>query len=134
MITKDDLVGFLERLTQSGATFREVGDGLWAVRPSADAEFDVLIHHSPPVVLLTVKVMEVPADPAHQARLNRRLLEWNATDLVHGAYGISDGAIVITEALEIGHLDYEEFLAAYDAITLALAAHVRALAADPGVR
>ena len=31
----------------------------------------------------------------------------------------------MTEALELSHLDYEEFLAAYESITLALASHLR---------
>ena len=62
------------------------------------------------------------------ARLNQRLLELNATDLVHGSYGISDGAIVLTEALELAHLDFEEFLASYESLTLAVATHLRQLA------
>ena len=31
----------------------------------------------------------------------------------------------MTEALELAHLDYEEFLAAYESITVALASHLR---------
>ena len=36
-------------------------------------------------------------------------------------------SIVMTEALELSHLDYEEFLAAYESITVALASHLREL-------
>jgi hypothetical protein len=35
---------------------------------------------------------------------------------------------VLTEALELEHLDYEEFLAAYESMTLALASHLREFA------
>ena len=35
---------------------------------------------------------------------------------------------VLTEALELEHLDYEEFLASYESMTLALATHLRELA------
>ena len=56
------------------------------------------------------------------------LEELNANDLVHGAYGISQDSIVLTEALELEHLDYEEFLAAYESMTLALASHLREFA------
>jgi hypothetical protein len=35
---------------------------------------------------------------------------------------------VLTEALELSHLDYEEFLASYESITLSLASHMRELA------
>jgi hypothetical protein len=44
---------------------------------------------------------------------------------VHGAYGIAQNSIVLTEALELEHLDYEEFLAAYESMTHALASHQR---------
>ncbi|MDX2183608.1 MAG: hypothetical protein SFW08_06460 [Gemmatimonadaceae bacterium] len=134
MLSREELVGFLDRLATDGATYREVGDGLWAVRPAGGLELDVVVHHSPPVVLLRVKVMDLPADPADIASMSRKLLEWNASDLVHGSYGIAGGTVVITEALELGHLDFEEFRAAYEAITLALVAHVRELASFRGAR
>jgi hypothetical protein len=134
MLSREELVGFLDRLAVEGTTYREVGDGLWAVRPAGGLEVDVIVHHSPPVVMLRVKVMELPADAAEVARLSRKLLEWNASDLVHGSYGITGNTVVITEALELGHLDFEEFLAAYDGITLALATHLRTLSTYTGAR
>ena len=129
MLTRDDIESFLDRLTAEGANYEEVEQGLWVVRPGGPLELDVVVHYSPPVVLLRVKVMNVPADDGRCADLNRRLLELNANDLVHGAYGISQDSIVLTEALELEHLDYEEFLAAYESMTLALASHLREFAA-----
>ena len=46
-----------------------------------------------------------------------------------GSYGVQDNAVLLTEALELSHLDYEEFRAAYESMTLALPEHLRALAA-----
>ena len=43
---------------------------------------------------------------------------------MHGSYGIEDDSIVMTEALELSHLDFEEFLAAFESITVALASHL----------
>ena len=77
------------------------------------------------MLVISVKVMTVPENKKLEATLNRRLLELNATDLVHGAYGIEEDAIIIAEALELAHLDYEEFQAAYESITVALASHLR---------
>jgi hypothetical protein len=129
MVTREeDIEGFLDRLSAEGATCNEVQPGLWIVKPSGALEFDLVVHYSPPVVVLRVKVMNVPSDDGTCGRLNRRLLELNATDLVHGSYGIERDAIVLTEALELAHLDYEEFLAAYESMTLALASHLRELA------
>ena len=128
MLTRDDIEGFLNRLTAEGESFEEIEQNLWIVRPGGNLELDVVVHYSPPVVLLRVKVMNVPQDDGKCADLNRRLLELNANDLVHGAYGIAQDSIVLTEALELEHLDFEEFLAAYESMTLALASHLREFA------
>jgi hypothetical protein len=127
MVTKEDIEGWLNRLAADGASFSEVEPGLCIVRPSGELDFSVVVHFSPPVVLLRVKVMTLPNNATAVATLSRRLLELNATDLVHGSYGIEDNAIVMTETLELSHLDFEEFLAAYESITVALASHLREL-------
>lgn len=125
MVTKDDIEGFLDRLSGEGASYKEVENGLWVVKPGGSLDFDVVVHLSGPVVVLRVKVMELPTDRNALAQLSRRLLEMNASEMVHGSYGIEQNAIVITEALELSHLDFEEFLAAYESIAIALAAHLR---------
>ena len=129
MVTKEQLEGFLDRLSAEGATHIEVEPGLWVVKPGGSFDFDVVVNYSPPVVLLRVKVMTVPRDDGALATLSRRLLELNASDLVHGSYGIQGDSIVLTEALELEHLDYEEFLGSYEGMTLALASHLRELGA-----
>jgi hypothetical protein len=129
MVTHDDIETFLDRVTSDGqGDYTEVEPGLWIVRPGGALDLDVVVHYSPPVVVLRVKVMNVPRDGGQCATLNRRLLELNATDLIHGSYGIEEESIVLTEALELSHLDYEEFQASYESMTLALASHLRELA------
>jgi hypothetical protein len=127
MVTKDDLESFLDRLSTEGASYFEAGENTWIVHPGGELDLDLIVHYNPPVMVLRVKIMNVPAKNGNGAALNRRLLELNASDLVHGSYGISDNAIVLTEALELSHLDYEEFLASYESMTLALATHLREL-------
>jgi hypothetical protein len=129
MVTREDIEAFLDRLSADGATFREVDPGLWIVRPGGSLDFDVVVTHNPPVVLLRVKVMPLPTEQADAAALNKRLLELNATDLLHGACGIDGDAVVLTEALELAHLDFEEFLASFESMTLSLTGHLRELAA-----
>ena len=127
MVTREDIEAFLDRLQTEEATYREIEPGLWAVRPGGALDLDFIVHYNPPVVVLRVKVMDLPATNGKSADLNRRLLELNATDLVHGSYGISNGQYVLTEALELDHLDFEEFQASYESMTLALATHLREL-------
>lgn len=125
MVTKEDIEAFLSRLSAEGASYKEVESGLWIVKPGGSLDFDVVVHLSPPVVVFRVKVMELPRDETALAQLSRRLLEMNASEMLHGSYGIERSAVVITEALELEHLDFEEFLAAYESIALALASHLR---------
>jgi len=125
MVTREDIEGFLERITAEGTSYREVEPGLWVVKPGGALDFDVVVHLSPPVVVLRVNVMALPKDAKAAAELTRRLLEMNASDMVHGSYGIEQNSVVITEALELSHLDFEEFLAAYESIAIALASHLR---------
>lgn len=124
MVTPEQIDGFLGRLAGEGASYEEIEPGLWKVHPGGALDLTVVVHHSPPVVVIRVKVMELPSN-GQSDRLCRRLLELNATDLLHGSYGIQGNEIVLTEALELAHLDYEEFLASFESITLALAGHLR---------
>ena len=136
MLNKEDIEGFLDKLGAEEASYKEVEPGLWIVKPGGALDFDVVVHYSPPVALLRVKVMELPKDKVQLADLSRRLLELNASDLVHGSYGIeqNSNSIVLTEALELEHLDFEEFLAAYESMTLALASHLREIGSYRGGR
>jgi hypothetical protein len=128
MVTHEEIVSFLDRLSADGATYSEVSDGIWNVRPAGALDFGVVVNYSPPVVVLRVKVMDLPANGKQRGALQHRLLELNASDLLHGSYGIQKDEVVLTEALELEHLDFDEFLSAYESITLALASHIRELA------
>jgi hypothetical protein len=129
VVAPEEIEQFLNRLAIEGTNWREVEPGLWVIRPGGELDVDVVIHYAPPVVLLRVKVMDLPKDSAMVARMSRQLLDWNAKDLLHGSYGTQDDTVLLTEALELSHLDYEEFRAAYESMTLALPKHLRALAA-----
>ena len=126
MVTRDDVQSFLDRMEAGGGTIEELGEGLWKVRTGEEAE--VVVSFSPPVLILRVRVMELPADTTRQAELFRRLLEFNAGDLVHGSYGVEANHVVLTDTLELENLDYSEFEASFDSLTLALATHLGALA------
>ena len=72
--------------------------------------------------------MKEPAAEDKRGQLYRLLLELNARDLVHGSYGLEGEHIVLTDALELADLDFLEFEASWDSLTLALASHLSALA------
>ncbi|HEX5386170.1 MAG TPA: hypothetical protein VFW66_05685 [Gemmatimonadales bacterium] len=126
MITRDDVQSWLDRLDGGSLTTSEIEPNLWLARTRDGAE--VVVHFAPPVVILRVRVMELPGSDPRQKGLFRQLLELNARELVHGSYGLEGDHIVLTDALELENLDYNEFEASFDSIALALATHLGALA------
>ena len=126
MITRDDIQSFLDRLESGGLTVMEIEPNLWLARTTDDAE--VVVHYAPPVVILRLRVMELPASEPRRSELFRQLLEYNARELVHGSYGLEGDHVVLTDTLELENLDFSEFEASFDSITLALASHFGALA------
>ncbi|MCC6552851.1 MAG: hypothetical protein IT372_07490 [Polyangiaceae bacterium] len=87
----------------------------------------IAIRVDPPIVAIRVSIGPVPSDEAHMLRLFRRLLEYNATDLMHSSYGLENSTIVLSAALPLENLDANELEATLSDIDLALARHVPAL-------
>jgi hypothetical protein len=127
MITREDLLSFFDRLYGGTLSVMELEPNIWLVRTPEDAE--VVVHYAPPVVILRVRVMELPASEPRRGELFRQLLEYNARDLVHGSYGLEGDHVVLTDTLELENLDFSEFEASFDSLTLALASHLGSLAA-----
>ncbi len=126
MITREDIQSFLDRLGGGAMTVMEIEPNLWLARTPDEAE--VVVHFAPPVVIVRVRVMELPAAEPRRTELFRQLLEYNARELVHGSYGLEGDHVVLTDTLELENLDFSEFEASFDSITLALASHLAALA------
>jgi hypothetical protein len=126
MITREDIQSFLDRLDGGSLSVAEIEPNLWLARTSDDAE--VVVHFAPPVVILRVRVMELPGSEPRRSDLFRQLLECNARELVHGSYGLEGDHVVLTDTLELENLDFNEFEASFDSITLALASHLATLA------
>ena len=129
MVTREDVESFLLR---TDLTYEEVGEGMWLAR-GGDGNGDgegpgLVLHYSPPVLVFRLKVMDTPPDESRCTELYRKLLEFNASDLVHAAYGLEAGDVILTETLELENLDFNEFQATVDSFQVALASHLEALA------
>ncbi len=129
MVTQDDLESFLIRMD---ADFEEVDDGMFLVR-TENGGAPIVVHHSEPVLVIRIKVMDLPADTGALGGLYEALLRLNATDVVHGAYGIEEGQLIISDTLQLANLDYEELQASLESVQLAASSHlsrIRALAGE----
>ena len=118
--TNEDLEGFLLRLERP---FERVEDGTYVVKMGPGRPL-VAARLAPPVLLLRV---DIGLAPRHSEDLYRRLLELNATALLHAAFGLEEDRVVLSSALALESLDLNEIEAVLADIDLALAEHVPAL-------
>ena len=119
MVTREDLESYLIRMDLE---FDEVDEGMFLVQPKSDGP-PVVVHHSPPLLLVRLKVMEMP-EGQDLGELFKSLLVWNATDVVHGAYGIDEEDLVLTDTLELESLDFQELQASLESMQMASASHM----------
>ena len=120
----EDLEAQLDRLERK---YERVGEGtlLVSVGPGRPP---IAMRVAPPVLVLRVVVGElVKRAGADQAKLFRRLLELNATALLHSSFGLEGDSIVLAAALELEGIDPNELEAALADMDMALAEHVPAL-------
>lgn len=121
MRTEKDVEAYLLRM---GRTFSPVEEGGAYVLDLGASATKVALRVEPPLAVLRVHI----GDARDDLLLYRRLLELNATALVHASYGLDDGRIVLSSALELENLDFNELEAVLDEIDLALAQQVPELA------
>ena len=102
-------------------SYEELKPNIWLLNDKEhDLEGMVLIY-ADPLVIIRVQVMDIPKKKHEE--FYAKLLELNATDMIHGAYGIEGGKVVIINTLEYETLDFEELRASLDAISLVLTQH-----------
>ena len=117
MKTAADVQAYLERME---LPYDEPREGTWIVS-GMDGVDNLVVTLAGPVLVFRVKMMDIPR--GQREELFRTLLELNATEMMHGAYGIEGDSIVIMDALQLENLDYNEFAATIDDISLAVASH-----------
>lgn len=118
MSTDNVIESYLARM---GVPYAAQGDDTWIIDEEGDGLPPIVVTVSEPLAVFECRLMKLP-EPA-PASLLRRLLEINASEMTAGAYGIDNGWVVITDALQSENLDFNEFQAAIDGIVLALSAH-----------
>jgi len=121
MVSREDLESYLLRMD---VEYEEVDEAMWLLKPMGSGT-DVVVSYAPPVVLLRLKVMHLPddTDDTRLASFYRRLLELNATDILHGSYGIEANDVVLSDALELQDLDFSELRSSFESMVLAATSH-----------
>jgi len=130
MVTREDLESYLLRMEDLEA--EELEEGMYLVRDRTGGP-PVVVNYSAPLLLLRMKVMDLPEASAGDADLFRTLLELNASDLVHGAYGLEDRELILSDTLELETLDFHELQASLESMQLAATGHMERIRSLAGV-
>jgi len=101
--------------------YQELKQNFWLIEDSDHDLEGMVITYVDPLVVFRVQVMSVPGH--NREEFYKKLLELNASDMIDCAYGLEGEKVVITSSLEYENLDYDEFRATVDAISLALTQH-----------
>lgn len=121
MITNDKIE---EYLIDIDMPFEQVEQGMWLIQDELDYIGNIVLFHTPPVVTFRVKLMEiVELSSDTKSELYELLLRLNANDMVAGAYGLEHNAVVIVDSLQSENLDFNEFQASIDSITMSIREH-----------
>ncbi len=121
MLTREDLESYLIRMD---VDYEEIAEGMYLVR-AGDERLPVVMQYSPPLLLLRLKVMDISQADRSREDLYRTLLELNASDVVHGAYGLEGEELVLSHTLELDSLTYSELQASLESILLAASSHMQ---------
>jgi hypothetical protein len=122
MRTDKDVEAYLREL---GRRYRRVEGqtATFVVESSANLS-PVGLRVDPPLVVIRVHVGDLPVSGSQQqsaSTLLRKLLELNARQLLHASYGLDGEHVVLSSALELENLDFNELQATLDEIDMALA-------------
>ncbi len=105
-------------LMEVGFPFEELEQGMWLVTDQSGG-IRAVVTASGPVVDIRIRLAALPDPPPQDLLVT--LLELNATELLYGAYGLDNGAVVLVEVFTSRHLDLELFREALDALFMSVA-------------
>ena len=125
MRTEKDVEAYLLRLNRRFHTVEDQA-GTFLI-DTAGGMPPVAVRVDPPLVVVRVHIGDVAKDGG-PPKLLRKLLELNARQLVHASYGIDDDRVVLSSALELENLDFNELQATLDEIDVVLAQQLPELA------
>jgi hypothetical protein len=123
MAARDDIEHYI---IQMDYPFESIESNMWVVHNTAN----IVVTYEPPLVVFRMKLMDVPKE--RKEAFFKLLLEINANNMIHGAYGIEGENVVLIDTLQSEHLDLNEFQASLEALLLASSQDYQKLSAFRG--
>lgn len=111
-------------LKELALPFSVMGGNTFVVQPRTTINTRIGITVEDEIVTFTTNVVDLGEDMKNFTQLDtHKLLWWNATQMLHAAYGVSGNNVVLTGALEFENLDLNEFQGMIDDISMGIDSH-----------
>jgi len=121
MRSREDIEAYLSR---SGHPHKEVAEDTWLVSDPSEEREHIVVRLAEELVIFRMKVLTLErVDQNCREEFYETLLRLNAGDMVHGAYGLTDGDLIMTATLRLEHLDFTEFSGTLDDFFIAVTNH-----------
>ena len=102
-------------------TYQQVEENFWMLDDEEHTLQGVAVMYADPLVVFRAEIMDSPKE--NLLEFYKKLLELNASDVIHGAYALENDKIVLLNTLEYDTMDYGDFRATLDAFSLAITQH-----------
>ena len=104
-------------------TYEKVDGNIWLLEDEERSLQGVVVMQAEPMVIIRAEIMDIPK--GNILELYTKLLEFNATDVIHGAYALDsdNNKIILINTLHYDTMDYDDFRSSLEAFSLALATH-----------
>ena len=102
-------------------TYQQIDKNLWLLDDEDHSLQGVAVMQAEPLAIIRAEIMDIPKN--NQLELYKTLLELNATDMIHGAYALENGKVILVDSYIYDRMDYEEFRTSLDSFSLALTQH-----------
>ena len=116
MVTQHDIEIYLD---DCGCPFEVVSDGVWRVESPDNNVNNIIMSLQAPILVLRVNLMKVPTK--NREAFYQRLLNLNAMEISHGAFGVENETVMLLDTLQVEHLDRNELQASIDSLGFAVA-------------
>jgi len=105
----------------------QLDEATWVLAPESLRDSRIIMKVSAPIVLFSAPLFTLNASSTGREALFRRLLEFNE-ELLHCSYGLQGDQVVLSGAQQLENLDYNEFQAMIDDMSMSLDRHLGELA------
>lgn len=109
-------------MIKMGTPYEQVGENTWVLHADNAHRAPIAIKMEDPIVLFSIQLFQLVQANEDKEGLFRRLLELNS-ELLHTSYALQGNGVVLAGALQLESLDFNEFQAMVDDMSMALDNH-----------